>query len=177
MSALVRALVLVLGCTLSTIAHAQQDFDGVTSPLPLLGGTTRAKHVYSIPGVTSNGNLATIVMCTSLEKKNTVDLALEVFSEDGNQKGNDVTANAGVLTGVLPGQTVTFEVALDMNGVLSTTYDSLIILPGVLAHGSARVLATSSNVMCAAGLIDPTSVAPAAMMALPVVAKTKQKGD
>jgi len=173
MSALARALVLVLGCTLSTIAHAQ----GVTDAPPLLGGTTRAKHVFSIPGATANGNLSTVVMCTSLEKNKTVDLALEVFSEDGAQAGNDVTANAGVLTGIAPGRTVTFEVALDMNGVLATTYDSLIILPGVLAHGSARVLATSSNLMCAAGLIDPTSVAPAAMMALPVVAKTKQKGD
>lgn len=170
-----RAGVLALTC----VALARPAHAGLADAPPLLGGTTKAKHVFSIPGVTANADLGTVVMCTSLEKSKPIAIAVEVFAEDGTVTANDVTLGEGVVANVAPSQTVTFEIAIDdmLPEIIATTKDAAILAPGDVTHGSARVLSTSTKLMCTAGVLDRASVAPTGMLSLQVIAKTKQKGN
>lgn len=55
------------------------------------------------------------------------------------------------------------------------------VRPGCLdnfaQHGTARILATSKNIVCSALIVGLSGNPPAAMASPSVVAKTKQKGD
>jgi len=151
---------------------------GVADPVPLIDGTIRAKHVFTIPGVTASTTLGTVVMCTSLEKTKDVAIAVEVFDVAGVVK-NDITQGIlffdGAIPAVAPGRTVTFSIGSTGNHASIVSDESIVV--GTVRQGSARVVASSPKIACSAGIVERFSDPPAAMMDLNVVAKTKQKGD
>ncbi|MEW6270907.1 MAG: hypothetical protein AB1689_16610 [Thermodesulfobacteriota bacterium] len=137
------------------------------SPLPVLNGV-RAKHLYSVPGVIRLGTFETVFICTSAEKEKTIRLGVEVFGGGGGAPQNDVEAGNGAID-LEAGDTAV--IATGETGAFSE--DEIIDL-NTNAGGSARIVATSTNAICTAMLVD-FSAPPAAMVQLTIVAKTKQK--
>jgi len=148
---------------------------GVSDPVPLINGTERAKHVYSVTGVTANAVVGTVITCTSLEKTKDMRSAVEVFSENGPVL-NDITSSQGVPELMSPGETVTVEISRD-GSVTFTGADASVTPASDVLHASARVVATSSKIACSAFLADDNNDPPTFVVELPMVAKTKQKGD
>lgn len=149
---------------------------GVLDPVPLINGTEKAKALFLVPGVSTSVNrFGTIITCTSLEKSKEQTVAVEVFGEETGSVINDITAGEGVVTGVVPGETIMFEVAVD--GLIAATGSDENISTSIsLLHGSARVVSTGRKLMCTAGVIDSENNPPLFAMDLSVVSK-KQKGD
>ncbi len=143
---------------------------GLGDKPPLLNGDTKAKHVYSMTGVLSETNgLSTVVTCTSLEKSKDLLFAVEFFGTFGAAL-NDVTT-AGVVT-IPPGETRSIG-SLDTSMYTETYAAGLSRIFEVL---SARVLATSSKLLCNAFLVEEDGT-PTVGSRLPVYKKTKQAGD
>lgn len=171
---LITILGLVMGLT--GLTHQPASANGLTDPLPILFGTTkRAIHVYSVPSVRSslgtNGNsVTTTFRCASTEKTGGQDIvwAVEVFSSSSGLR-NDVTVGQGVLT-LPPGDT----------DVISIYDTAVFVEEGVLrefvSHGSARILATSTKIICSAFLVHPDDAPPTFITPLPVIKRTTQKG-
>jgi len=159
---------------LSCAAFATAAWAAPAGPVPLINGTERAQHVFSISGLVSDASVGTAIFCTSLEKTKDMRIAVEIFDGFSGVAVNNITAGAGVPGVLSPGETVTIEVS--SNGLIaSTNADSNIA--ATFPSGSARVVATSPKLMCAAILIDKVNALPIFAGALPVVAKTKQKGE
>lgn len=162
----------VVVVTLILAAAAAPARAGIAdSPLPMLGGV-RAKHVFSVPGVITLGLFQTVFVCTSLEKDKEIRLGVELFDEDGGIPKNDVEAGEGALD-VGAGDTVIL--ATGNTGAFAE--DLIIDFSGVIRVGSARIVATSTKIMCSALLVDPTSAPPVSMAPLTVISKAKQKGS
>ena len=138
--------------------------------LPLLNGQ-KTKLLYTVSGVTDTGVLATVFHCTSTERDGgkTIELGIEVFDLFGN-RANDVTAGEGV-TFMSPGHTRTLSTQATVAFGNETDINT-----GTVAQGSARIIATSKNVLCSAMLVDAVNNAPTSMVMLPVFRATKQKG-
>ena len=138
--------------------------------LPLLNGE-KAKLLYTVVGVTDSPSIATSFHCTSTERTGgkTIQLGIEVFSWAGLPQ-NDLAAGEGVES-VSPGYTVT----LSTQDTLVFSDDGLINTGNVL-QGSARIIASSKNVLCSAMIVDPVNNPPTSMVMLPVFKATKQGG-
>lgn len=165
--------VLVVACGLAEVASA-----GVLDPVPLIGGTIRARHVYTIPGIRVNPLVGTSVVCTSLEKSNDIAMAVEVFNLNGTLL-NDVTqpgALNGQVVDVPPGATRAFEILDDNGDLASIVGDAFVSNVGNVPHGSARVLSTSSKIACVAAFLDRVNSPPESYMPLPLISG-KQNGD
>ena len=150
---------------------------GAADSVPLIGGTDRARHVFSVTGLVSNTTVGAGVFCTSLEKKKDVRIAIEVFDELTGAAINDITTGfttQGVPEILSPGETVTMELSGD-GAVTFTNHDANVT--ATLSSGSARIVSTSSKLMCAAILLDKANALPGFATALPVVAKPQQKGE
>ena len=138
--------------------------------LPLLNGE-KAKLLYTVVGVMDSVVLATSFHCTSTERENgqEIQLGIEVFDDFGDL-ANDVATGAGRIS-ILPGRTVTLSTR-----DTSAIFESNFIDTGVIFQGSARVFATSKNVLCAAMIVDAVNSPPTSMVMLPVFKATKQGG-
>ena len=138
--------------------------------LPLLGGE-KTKLLYTVTGVRDSTTLATLFHCTSTERTDrpVLRIGVEVFNYD-TTPANDVTAGDGDGT-IVPGGTVTFGT----QDTASFGEDEL-IGTGTINQGSARIFATSKNVLCAAMIVDPINDPPTSMVMLPVFRATKQGG-
>ena len=144
---------------------------GITdTPLPVFSDGSKAKLIYSVPGVIANrAGMATSFHCTNIDKK-PVTIGVEIFQWNGIVQ-NDVSLNQGVITDILPGNTRTFST---QNTVVF--FDDNIILGGQsIFQGSARIIATSNKIICSAMQVSETDP-PAAMVALPVLKGKSQKG-
>jgi hypothetical protein len=148
-----------------------QAYAQINSPPPPLMGQ-KSYHPYSVPGVMHGfSGLATTFSCTNTGSS-AVRVGVELFPDGGGPAINDASATSVELR--LPGDTRLFatgsllwamgEVDVNNNGV------------GLVA-ASARILATSKNVICGAFLTDAVNVPPTSMVPLTIVKKTKQKGD
>ena len=142
------------------------------SPLPTFPIGTKAKHVFSVPGVMSSGNLETSFQCTSLEKTKPIQWGVEMFLHNGTNPENDISLGQGIRT-TTPGHSDTLSTA---------STDAFIegVIQGVISDGSARsarIVATSTKLMCTAVVVDPETNPPTVAYDLPVIKKTSQKGD
>ncbi len=143
---------------------------GLVDEVPLLNGTTKAKTVWSTGAFATNTTAAAVFACTSTEKlggKN-ITWGVEVFHSSAI--ANDLAAGVGVVsTG--PGET--WVVAT--RDTLFFDEDDVI---GVdTTFGSARIVATSSKLVCTAYIVERFSNPPTMMVMLPLFNKTKQKGQ
>jgi hypothetical protein len=138
--------------------------------LPLLAGR-KPKLLYTVVGVRDGASLATVFFCTSTERSGgaTIQLGIEVFQWSGALL-NDVTAGFGRIS-ISPGQTWT----LTTRNVLGFTDDNL-LSTGPVDQGSARIFASSKNIICSAMIVDAINAPPTSMVMLPVFRTTKQKG-
>ena len=138
--------------------------------LPLVGGE-KTKLLYTVVGVRDSANLATLFLCTSTERTDgkVIRIGVEVFNYD-TTLANDVTAGDGVST-IVPGGSAT----LGTQDTASFDEDE-IIDTGTINQGSARIFATSKNVLCSAMIVDPVNNPPTSMVMLPVFRATKQGG-
>jgi hypothetical protein len=151
------AMVLLAGS-----AHAQLFYD---PPPPLMGQPSF--HLYSVPGVTSLGGLATFFACTNTTGGN-IRVGVETFGAVGGGALSDPSASSLDLG---PGVTGTFAT----DGAVWVAGSLLGSVPDV---GSARILATKrSGVICSAFLADRGNFPPTSMVKLTVVKKKTQKGD
>ncbi len=173
LSSAVTTVTLVLAFAGALLVPGMRAEAGITdTPLPLLNGTDKAKHVYSVVGVQDETNqYATIFNCTSTEKPggDTIILGVEVFEFHGGLE-NDVTAGVGVVS-LNPGQNKT--IGTQDIASFGTSTD---IAAASVDGGTARILATSTKILCNAAIVETEGLVPGAMMDLPVYKKTKQKG-
>lgn len=171
---------LLLTLLLTCIIAVPAAFAGVTdSPKIRFSDGSKSKHVFSVPGViAAQGNLETVFICTSLEKKKTINIGVEVFDKAGGDPLNDISLAGvldGAMVGVAAGETVTFETA--GSGITATVGDVVIDLnAAVVDQGSARIVSTG-KIMCSAMIMSSGGTPPTSMVSLQVIAKTKQKGN
>jgi hypothetical protein len=154
-------LLVALAVLAATSAAAQ-----INSPPPTLMGQP-SYHLYSVPGVIHINSLKTFFACTNTTSAN-IRVGVELF----DAVGNSANFPSPTSLDLLPGGTRMFGTG----PVTGFIVDS--IVGGVFGTGSARILATESKgVICSAFISDDTNSAPASMVSLTVVKKTKQKGD
>lgn len=159
----------------SALAVTPPALAGVAdTPLPLLAGK-KAMHVFTVPGVTHTGGLGTVFMCASTEKANPVTIGIEVFDYNGILL-NELTpaSDSGPLA---PGRTYTFATFFNGGYVAAFSTNNLVALESDANHATARILATSPSIVCAALIVEVTGVPPTSMASLPVIAKLKQDGN
>jgi hypothetical protein len=144
----------------------------VDTPLGSFTDGKKAKLVYSVPGVISNqGGLETSFHCTNLDSK-PIDLGVEVFQWDGTQL-NSIATNTGVVIGVAVGQQFTLS-----TGPTAAFSDDIVILGGtVVNQGSARIVSTSTKIICSATMVSATGTPPTSLTSLPVLKGKTQKGN
>lgn len=90
-----------------------------------------------------------------------------MFGAAGGGAFNDAVATS--LT-VAPGATVMFGTQTAPGLSVSANLGA-----GLITKGSARILATSTKLMCTAFIADTLTAPPASMTHLPIIAKTKRK--
>jgi hypothetical protein len=145
---------------------------GVLDPVPMLRGTLKAQHIFSVPGVEVTAALNTVVVCTSTNST-PMTVAVEIYNYNG-ERSNDVTLGEGVLD-IPVGRSVMFNLGpVDSPAFVS---DVTFTPPNPVFGGVLRILATSPHLVCNALVTDNSSDPPVSMMNLPVIAKTKQKGE
>ena len=157
-----------LGMGTPSLATADSLAD---TPVPILQGTTKsAQHIYSVTGVQNSG-ASTAFHCTSTEKTGGKDIVWGVEIFENTRLENDVTNGEGVSV-LSPGET----------NIITTGFTppfSGAVIPSLFEvfHGSARILATSNKIICAAFLVDALNNPPTFMTTLPVFKRTTQKGQ
>jgi hypothetical protein len=130
---------------------------------------------YTMTGVATDASTVLNVHCTSLEKVNSVEVGLEVFSETGAPL-NDASAGNGNVV-ILPGGTRTIVANDAGTGSAFFFENEFVNLAGDPSQGSARIIATSSKILCTASLTSLTGNPPALLMDLHLFKGKSQKGD
>jgi hypothetical protein len=136
------------------------------SPLPEILPGAKTIHLYSVPGVVSNGALGAYFSCTSTDTVS-MQVGVELFPVPGGGAANDAAATS--LT-VAPGATEVFGTSFASGFFTGSNLGG-----GFISRGSARILATSKKLACTAFLADPGNAPPTSMVQLTIIAKTKQK--
>jgi hypothetical protein len=130
----------------------------VDSPLPQLLPGYPTLHLYSAPSAVRSGALGAFFGCTSTGTA-PVQVGVEVFGPAGGGPINDAVATS---LSVAPGARVIFDSSVATISISSE------LGSGPFSKGSARILATSKNVVW---VNDP----PQTSWQLTIIAKTKQK--
>ena len=160
----------------------------LNTPLSAFTDGSLGKYLWTVPGVVKKQGFVTEVTCTNLDVPGTAaDIGVEIFDETGTQLNFINVAPApgacnGAMLSVPAGQTVTIA-----NGKTAQFHEDCIIATAGGTSGAARVLSTSSKIVCEAYLADsknvvvttsgfPTGVSPA-VMGLKLIRKSKQQGD
>ena len=155
--------------TLALCVTVAPAFAGIAdTPLPTLVAGKRTLLVYSVPGLISSAGLATFFSCTSTDTA-TMQVGVELFGPAGGGSANDAAATS---LSVGPGATVIFGTS----SAAAISIDSN-LSGGVFSKGSARILATSSYLVCTAYIADATTAPPTSGWHLTIVKSTKQAGD
>lgn len=149
-------------CVAATLIASPAVAGIVDTPLP--AGT---KFLYSVPGVMNTATgFGTFFQCTNADKT-TVTVGVQVFGPTGGVPLNDFAATS---VSVQPGGTVMIGTRDGAAG--GFTLDDNLAL-GTLPTGSARIVATSTKLLCNAFVVDAISFSTS--WPLTIVAKTKQK--
>jgi hypothetical protein len=130
----------------------------IDTPLPQFADGKSSATVLIVPGVVKRGRLQTDFLCTSLAGV-PVDIGVEVFDSAGVRL-NDVGAGMGAVLDVGPSQTVTIGTSA-ITAFLETITIPLATVD--VEQGSARVVASASEVQCAALLVDDAVAPPVAL--------------
>lgn len=143
------------------------------SPVPSISASASTRVLYTVPGVIKNNGIETAIMCTSMD---TVagTLAFEVFAPEGGGPLNNVSS--GVANGTMPlpvGATVTIS-----TGTSEGLHEDLAITGLVnVKNGAARILGTTTNVLCTGVLVSKIGATPGTITTLKIFARRKQNGD
>jgi hypothetical protein len=157
------AAVLILG---AGAASAQTLAD----PPPLLNGAIVGKTVYALSGIVDSATQATIVSCTSTARTGGSNITFGVEFFDNGVSQNDLTTGDGV-TVVTPGDTDIISTR-SVTGISEVPLGSPPVIDG---DGTARVVSSSSSLICSAHVVD---VATGEYRAgIPVFKKLKQGGS
>ena len=157
------------------------------TPLAAFTDGKTGRHLWTVAGVTKRLGIVTAISCTSLDVPGaSADIGVEFFDEAGTQLNTVGTPAApgacnGSLLDVAAGSSVTIA-----NGGTAQFHEDCIVGTGTFS-GSARIVSTSSKVICNAQLEDsksvildasgnPTGRTPA-MSKLALVRRNKQAGD
>ncbi len=148
--------------------------DSVGDPVPLLNGTDKAKLLYSIPYAQSNADIATCVACTDVGKG--AGSVGELFAVEFYQNGigqNDLTLGEGVESINAGGDSDTICTRSAASVDNETTAG---IAAEDISHGVARIVATTTKLVCTAFMVPVVGDPPGFMTILPLYKGTKQKG-
>ena len=166
-----RSSMKALGLVVVSCILAGGSWAGIAdSPLPVLVPGVATKHVFSVPGVIKGGSLDTLFLCTSTST-DTIRIGVEVFGPAGSLQ-NNVAGGDGAID-VAPGATVTIGTGLTA-GIATDTFIGAL---SFVQNGSARIVSTSTSILCTAQVVDFVGSPPASMTSLPMIKKTTQKGD
>ena len=160
----------------------------LNTPLAPFTDGSLGKYLWTVPGVIKKNGIVTEFTCTNLDAPGTAaDIGVEIFDETGTQLNNIGFAPApgscnGAMLGVPAGHTVTIS-----SGATAQFHEDCIIGIPAGSTGSARILSTSSKIICGALLADsknvvvtsggaPTGVSPA-VTGLKMIRRNKQQGD
>jgi hypothetical protein len=134
------------------------------SPIP----SPFTQHVFSVAGVISNDSFSAYFSCTNAGSQS-ITVGVELFGPSG---GAPLNTAASTAISLAPGATAIFgttgSAAFIVDGILGT---------GVVTKGSARILATSKKLICAAFLADAGSVPLGSTISLAVVPKTQKASN
>ena len=142
------------------------------SPLPVLQAGKRTLFLYSVPGVIAGGALSTFFLCTSTATA-PQQVSVEVFLRFGGGPCNDAAADS---QSVQPGATVVFGTGQPINEILGGQVADSSVCGGI-GTGSARILSTSTKLVCTALVGDAENSPPTTSWQLTVIKKTSQKGE
>jgi hypothetical protein len=134
------------------------------SPIP----APFTQHVFSVAGVISNDSFSAYFSCTNAGSQS-VTVGIELFGPAG---GAPINTAATTAISLAPGATAIFgttsSASFIVDGILGT---------GTVTKGSARILATSKKLICAAFLADPDSVPPVSTVSLAIVPKQQKASN
>lgn len=143
------------------------------SPVPSISNSASTRILFTVPGVIKNNGIETAIMCTSLDST-AGTLAFEIFAPEGGGPLNDVSSGVANGTLALPvGATVTISTGTSVGLHEDLAIDGL----GNVKNGSARILGTTTRVLCTALLVEKLGVTPATITTLKIFARRKQNGD
>lgn len=138
---------------------------GATRALGGIGDPTIGK-VFSVPGVLQTSYFTTLFQCTNAlpTGRPPITMAVEVFAANGASVGTASVILAAGATGLIAtgpvGSLIPHATAPVPNGTV----------------GAARITGSASGLICAAYMMSPNS-SPGYVDALPIIAKTKQRGQ
>lgn len=151
----------LLFCAVWSLAAVHAAAAGIgDSPLPLFSDGKPSMAVLRTTGVVSRDGTATVFFCTSLDNL-ALDIGVEVFDAAGAIQ-NDVNGGVGAVLNVAAGATVTFST----NSTAAFLETSVIPVSPSFSQGSARVVATSSNVKCNVMLVANATTPPTSLATL-----------
>lgn len=143
------------------------------SPVPSISNSQATRVLYTIPGVIKNNGIETAIMCTNMDTV-AVTVALEVFDPEGGAALNDVSTVGG--NGTLPvpvGATVTIATG----ACVGLHEDETITGLTNVKNGSARILATTTRLLCTGVLVEKLGNTPTTMTTMKIFAQRQQNGD
>src|SRR5512139_2850344 len=131
-----------------------------SAPLPVFADSQPALFAAVVPGAVKRHGWNTSFMCTSLASGN-LDLGVEIFGPDGTLQ-NAIGEGNGAVLDVAPGATVTFSTT-----GTAALLETAVITTALSAQGLARIVSTSTQVICTVLALDANTSPPAAMVNLP----------
>jgi len=184
LSGVVAGLVMVA----SAIPAAAAGSGALNTPLDPFTDGTLSRYLWTVPGVIKKNGFVTEFMCTNLDAPGSVaNIGVEIFDNTGTQLNNinsppPAGGCNGAILSVPAGSTVTIS-----NGATLQLHEDCIIGIGAFDNGSARIVSTSSKIVCNALVADSqnvvvnasgttTGVSPA-VSSLEVIKRSKQLGD
>lgn len=143
------------------------------SAVPSISASGTTRVLYIVPGVIKNNGIETAFMCTSLDTVNAT-LAVEVFAPEGGPALNDVSTGVANGAFAMPaGSTITISTGTSVGLHEDTTISGL----ANVKNGAARILATSTRVLCTGVLVEKAGTTPGTIATLKIFARRKQNGD
>lgn len=146
----------------------------IDTALPTISNSASTRMLYIVPGVQNSGGLETAFICSSLDTSGPQTVAIEVFDAAGGAPLNNVALPTGDGNEVVQvGGTVTIS-----TGTLTGMHEDEAIVSLTDAHnGTARILSTTTRLVCTAMVVNKASTPPSLISTLNVFARRKQNGD
>lgn len=145
----------------------------VDSPVPSISASAATRVMFIVPGIIKNNGIETAIMCTSLDNS-AATVAVEVFAPEGGAALNNVATGTGNgALPVVPGETVTISTGTSVGLHEDLAIDGL----ANVKNGSARILSTSTRILCTGLLVEKLGSTPNTIAPLKVFARRKQNGD
>jgi len=185
---LLSGVVAGLAVVATTIPAVAAGSGPLNTPLDSFTDGTIGKYLWTVVGVVKKNGFVTEFMCTNLDAPGGMaNIGVEIFDNTGTQLNNISSPPPaggcnGALLNVPAGNTVTFS-----NGATVQFHEDCIMGIAAFDNGSARIVSTSSKIVCNALVADSknvvvnssgvtTGVSPA-VSSLKMIKRSKQLGD